>query len=569
MNKIFLPILSISLALSPVCFSISCSKDTPLVYNELTQEVYDEAIKQFVGEDFKQGICAIPHASYHCSDADGIHDYLMDLVKNKMNIQDVYTDYYGNIWYDIPPSEGCEDWKKLAIQGHMDMVWTLREDVHEDITHPIPVQDTINGEPVIHTDGYKSSLGADDGSGLSLMLAITKLRDQFNHGPIRCIFTADEEPGLIGASEIGWKDKEHTGERINPVDHDDGWDYILNVDSENEDELYVSCSGGYSGKYNISECKTSSLAQNWHIYELNITGGKGGHSGVGIKENLVNTIKLAAEVLTEIDDLLLIPYGECTIRLISIDCFENASNVIPKAVKIRFGCEDSDLAKLENFAQMKQKEVKEKHPNEKNIKIHFTENSSNVDLTALNENETEAVLTWINNSYYGLLKSDPLDGRPIASSNVCPVMLDLSKEGTKEDPQFTSTIYSRSEDLTILNMFRSTAESNFDDLVERVGEEADTEILADYEPYVYNEDDKLRELVVNNLKKLNIKPKFSRIHGGIECAWWYKYNHFIQQSTIGPNTFDVHTPKEVLYLNSYKKIISTALDVIEGMRNLK
>lgn len=567
MKKIFLPILSMSLALSPVCFSISCSK--PLVYNELTEDVYNEAIKQFVGEDFQHGICSIPHASYHCSDDNGIHDYLMDLVKNKMGISNVNTDYYGNIWYDIPASQGCENWKKLVIQGHMDMVWTLREGANEEITHPIPVQDTINGEPVIHTKDYQSSLGADDGSGMSLMLAITKLRDNFEHGSIRCIFTADEEPGLVGASEIGWKEKEHTTPRINPVDHSEGWDYLLNVDSENEDELYVSCSGGYSGKYNIARCTPSTLESDWHVYELDITGGKGGHSGLGIKENLVNTIKLGAEILTEIDDLLLIPYGECTIRLISINCFENASNVIPKAVKIRFGCQDDDLSRLENFAQMKQKEVKEKHPNEKNIEIHFTEETSNVDLTALNEAQTQAILTWINNSYYGLLKSDPLDGSPIASSNVCPVMLDLSKDGTEEDPQFTSTIYSRSEDLTILNMFRASAISNFNDLKNKVGEQASTEILADYEPYIYNEDDKLREFVIDNLQKLNIKPKLSRIHGGIECAWWYKYNHFIQQATIGPNTVDVHTPDEVIYLNSYKKIISTAIDVIEGMQHIQ
>ena len=72
-----------------------------------------------------------------------------------------------------------------------------------------------------------TTLGADDGSGIAAMLAVAELRDKFNHGPIRCILTADEEPGMQGASAL-WD------EQKNLVDHNEGYDYLLNIDGEDE-----------------------------------------------------------------------------------------------------------------------------------------------------------------------------------------------------------------------------------------------------------------------------------------------------------------------------------------------
>ncbi|MCF0117869.1 MAG: hypothetical protein HUJ61_07495 [Bacilli bacterium] len=107
------------------------------------------------------------------------------------------------MYFDIPASKDGQDIKPIILQGHIDMVYdNVDKQVDKHNVKIDLVDETINGERVIHSKDYKTSIGADDGISVSLMLVLAKHRDEFKHGLIRCVLTTDEEPGLIGAEQI-------------------------------------------------------------------------------------------------------------------------------------------------------------------------------------------------------------------------------------------------------------------------------------------------------------------------------------------------------------------------------
>lgn len=208
-----------------------------------------------------------------------IREYLLEFAK-KHNI-DAKTDGVGNVAMRVPATPGKENVPTIVMQGHMDMVPNqTKPETHNFDTDPILTE--IDGEWV-HSAGYKTTLGADNGIGMAAALAAL-IDPSFVHGPLEALFTVDEETGLTGAKNLG-KDM-ITGETL------------INLDSEDEAQIFLGCAGGIDtiGKFPYT-CEQA--PEGYQFFTFSIMAFKGGHSGADIHLGRANANKLLARFLFE------------------------------------------------------------------------------------------------------------------------------------------------------------------------------------------------------------------------------------------------------------------------------
>ena len=187
------------------------------------------------------------------------------------------VDETGNVLIRKAATKGMENRKTVILQSHMDMVCDKLVDVTFDFDKDA-IKTYIDGE-WLTAEG--TTLGADDGIGCAIELAILA-SDDIEHGPIECVFTRDEETGLSGAE--GMKAGFMNG------------DYLINLDSEDEGEIFVSCAGGRNttAKFNF---KRQPAAAGSFFIKGSLKGLVGGHSGDDINKKRANAIKILARFL--------------------------------------------------------------------------------------------------------------------------------------------------------------------------------------------------------------------------------------------------------------------------------
>lgn len=214
----------------------------------------------------------IPRPSKH---EEKIRTYLKDFAKEH-NLP-FKEDETGNILICKPATSGMEDVPTVILQSHMDMVCDKLVDVDFNFDTD-PIQTYVDGEWLT---AKGTTLGADDGIGCAMELALLDAND-VKHGPIECLFTVDEETGLTGA--FGLQKGFMTGK------------YLINLDSEDEGEMFVSCAGGIntqaSFKFTREEAPTG-----YFFLEASLKGLTGGHSGDDINKKRANAIKILSRFL--------------------------------------------------------------------------------------------------------------------------------------------------------------------------------------------------------------------------------------------------------------------------------
>jgi dipeptidase D len=217
-------------------------------------------------------ICNIPHPS---KKEEKIGEYVVNFAKT--HGLDVKVDEVGNVIIKKPATPGMENRRGVILQGHLDMVPQKDNDTVHDFEKD-PIRPQIDGEWVKATG---TTLGADNGIGVAAAMAVLQSKDVV-HGPVECLFTSDEETGMTGA--FGLKAGLFQG------------DILMNLDSEDEGELYIGCAGGINGTatFNYSEVPVPS---GMSAFKVVVKGLNGGHSGVDIKLGRANANKLLIRYL--------------------------------------------------------------------------------------------------------------------------------------------------------------------------------------------------------------------------------------------------------------------------------
>jgi dipeptidase D len=190
---------------------------------------------------------------------------------------EVLRDDIGNILIRKDATPGMERVKSVLLQSHIDMVCEKNSDIDHDFFKD-PIKAYIDGEWVKATG---TTLGADDGIGIAAQLAILAATD-IAHGPIECLFTIDEETGLTGA--FGLK----PGFLKSKI--------LINLDSEDEGELFIGCAGGKDTLAEIEYSKDN-VPENFVSFKISVKGLKGGHSGDDIQKGLGNANKILNRLL--------------------------------------------------------------------------------------------------------------------------------------------------------------------------------------------------------------------------------------------------------------------------------
>ncbi|HNS98382.1 MAG TPA: aminoacyl-histidine dipeptidase [Polyangiaceae bacterium] len=186
-------------------------------------------------------------------------------------------DEVGNVCVRVPGTQGHENASVVIIQGHLDMVPEKDSDFEFDFTKD-PIACRVDGDWVV---ADKTTLGADNGIGIAAAMAAADDPDVV-HGPLELLFTIDEETGLTGATNL---DGSILKGKI-----------MLNLDSEEDGVLFVGCAGGCTSEIQFDLPRVS-LPSGYVGMKLEVTGLKGGHSGLNIIDNRANSIKVLCRVL--------------------------------------------------------------------------------------------------------------------------------------------------------------------------------------------------------------------------------------------------------------------------------
>ena len=239
-----------------------------------------------------------------------IRAYLLDFAK-KHNL-DAKTDAVGNVVITKPATPGHENAPTVILQGHMDMVCEANDKSFNFETTPITT--VVDGEWV-RAEG--TTLGADNGIGVAASLAVLTDPDLV-HGPLEALFTMDEETGMTGAFGLG-------EDMING-------DILINLDSEDDAELFVGCAGGVDTVCTF-HYNRSFAPKDFHYFRIAVAKGQGGHSGGDIHLGRANANKILARFLFDLSK-------EHEIAISEIDG-GNLRNAIPRAAHAVVGVHTS------------------------------------------------------------------------------------------------------------------------------------------------------------------------------------------------------------------------------------
>jgi len=219
-------------------------------------------------------LCEIPRSSKH---EQKLVSHILSLAHHKD--LDAFTDQAGNVIIRKPATQGREASAPVVMQSHLDMVPQKTDDSKHDFLND-PIDAYVDGEWVT---ARGTTLGADNGIGVAAILAVM-FSDDIAHGPLEALLTIDEEAGMTGAANL------ETGILQGKL--------LLNLDTEEEGELYVGCAGGIDVNIAVP-VEWCSVESNTVALSISIKGLMGGHSGIDIHRGRGNAVKLATRIVLE------------------------------------------------------------------------------------------------------------------------------------------------------------------------------------------------------------------------------------------------------------------------------
>ena len=490
---------------------------------EETEEVKKEApVFEGVSADkvfhFFREIAAIPHGSHH---TDQISDYLVQFAKER-GLSYVQDDA-NNVIITKKASEGCENAEPIALQGHIDMVLASEPDKEIDmLTEPVTI---IEDGDWMKADG--TTLGADNGIAVAMMLAA--LEDEtLQHPYLECIFTSDEEVGLIGATSI---DLSVLKSRR-----------LLNLDSESEGVFCAGCAGGAEV---VCRMPIKWKSRAGKVLKLKVAGLRGGHSGAEIHIGSANANVLMARMLLGL-------YEEFPFRLISMSGGD-ADNAIPtnSAASILLD-KNADEEKVEalfrGIAEEMELEYKVTDP-DMTWSTGWEETDS---VKAASKKNTAVLIGYLVSLPNGITHMSPVI-REMPQTSLNMGIVRTSKDGLKLE-----------------FMVRSSVNSQTSYLCDRLvcitkGFGGNPEIRSSYPAWEYRNDSPFRDLAVKTYTELTgQEPGVEIIHAGLECGILAGKVEGLDCISAGPDLENVHTVRERMRISSVENVWAFVLELLRA-----
>ena len=435
------------------------------------------------------------------------------------------VDETGNVLIRKPATPGHENRKTVILQSHMDMVCDKLVDVEFDFDKDA-IQTYVD-EEWLRAKG--TTLGADDGIGCAIELAVLD-SDDIEHGPIECVFTRDEETQLTGA--IGMKSGFMNG------------DYLINLDSEDEGQFFVSCAGGRSTIATFSVEREEAPA-GYFFMETAVKGLVGGHSGDDINKKRANAIKLLTRFI----------YAEMQktdVRLVSFNSGK-LHNAIPRDGKVVFAvpAADKEMVKAD-FNIFVAKVEDEFHVTDTAMEFALTSTDAAAVITKAVGDNIIFALQAVDNGVFAMCQDEALDWLVETSSNVAAVK-------------------TTDNEVEVLSSQRSCVMSNLDNMCNTVAAAyrlAGAKVITTdgYPAWKMNPHSKLVDITAETYRKLFGKePKVLGIHAGLECGLFSERYPNLDMVSFGPTLRYVHTPDERLLIPTVQMVWDHLLEILKNI----
>ena len=463
-------------------------------------------------------ICQVPRPS---KKEEKIIEYLLQWAE-KNNIE-AKRDKIGNVLMSKSATKGKENSPSVLLQSHMDMVCEKNNNVDFDFDKD-PIVPRIDGEWVKATG---TTLGADDGIGMASQMAVL-LSTDIAHGPIEALFTVDEETGLTGAFEIQenfFKSK-----------------ILINLDSEDEGELFIGCAGGIDTLATF-DFEKEAVPSNQTAFKIEVTGLNGGHSGDEIDKGLGNANKIMNRFLWN---------GEAFNLKLSLLNGGNLRNAIARESTAIFTIDNDKTTEFKNFFETLSTDIKkELAVTEPNLEINL--NTAEMPQFVIDENTQYNLLNALYACPHGVISmSQEMKGMVETSTNLASVKMDLDKM------QITVTTSQRSDS--------TSAKKDIKDMVASVFilAGANVEHSDGYPGWKPNTQSAILDAAAKSYEKLFAKKPIVRsIHAGLECGLFLEKYPDLDMISFGPTLRAVHSPDERIEIATVEKFWKHLVNLLE------
>jgi len=460
----------------------------------------------------------IPRPSKH---EEKIQDFMVNFGKSLGLVTE--KDAVGNVMIRKPATPGMENRKGIVMQGHLDMVPQKNNDTKHDFEND-PIDAWIDGEWV---KARGTTLGADNGMGVAAAMSVLAAKDLV-HGPVEALFTCDEETGMTGAFGLqgGWLQG----------------DILLNMDSEDEGELYVGCAGGVNATVEF-EYDEMIVPKGFSSYKLVVKGLKGGHSGLDINLGRGNANKLLIRFLKHAT-------REMDVRMAEING-GGMRNAIPREayaiVVVPTEAVPEFLSAVSKYENIYKAELSVSEPN-----LCFTAEEAPKPKSLIDERAQDDLI-------------DSVCACPNGAMRLCDSMPGLVETSTN-----LATVKSENGVISVKCLLRSSVDSAKDDLCEMVESTfslAGGMVTFDgaYPGWKPNMDsDILKQMSKIYEDKFGVVPEIKAIHAGLECGiLGANYPHW-DMISFGPTMRFPHSPDEKVNIPTVQKFWDFLVETLKN-----
>lgn len=468
-----------------------------------------------------EDICQIPHGSTNTKE---ISDYLVQFaIDHQLKyVQDTSNNVI--IWK--PGTAGYENSAPVMLQGHIDMVCEKEADCPIDMEKEGLKLLVNNG--IISADG--TTLGGDDGIAVAYNLALLDSKD-IPHPPLEAVFTVDEEIGMLGAAAM---DMSVLKSRI-----------MLNIDSEDEGYLLVSCAGGTTATCHLPIQRTT---VNGQTVTIKVSGGRGGHSGVEIDKGRANSNMVLSRMLWKFSRQL----SYCLIHIEG----GKKDNAIPNAstakIVLKDAVNEEVIQKFVNdFNGIIHNEFTSTDPD---LKVSYTFDANKQDVQAMDAESTKRILCVLRNVPNGIQR------------------MSFDIEGLVQTSLNLGILVTQEQEVTASFAVRSSVTSEKDELVERLVSLVETlggtvTCTGDYPAWEYQQESPLRDLMIEVFEKqYGRKPVVQALHAGVECGLFAGKLPGLDCVSFGPDMTNIHTFNESLDVASAARTWEYLVEILKRLK---
>ena len=411
-------------------------------------------------------------------------------------------DKVGNVVIFKPATDGMENRKTVVLQSHLDMVHEKNNEVDFDFEKS-GIQMYVDNDWV---RAKGTTLGADNGLGVATIMSVLESND-IAHPKIEALFTIDEETGMTGALKLD--------ENILKGD------ILLNLDTEEDDEIGIGCAGGVD--ITISKSFNMTINPNLLFIKITLNGLSGGHSGMEIHKNLGNSNKLLNKIISDLNENFLIHISEIN--------GGGLRNAIPRESSIILGVTDADFKSIKNQSFKTFDNLKDQFLNtDPLIKLDIIKLDEDFKIIDI-DNQTE-LIKLIRNCPNGVYKmSDNIPGLVETSNNLANISLN--------DGNLNINCLTRSSDESSKEELKNIIKFLF------INKEYIVDFSGDYPGWQPNMSSEILAKLVKVYKDLNsTEPNVAACHAGLECGIIGSHYPKLDMISFGPTIRGAHSPDE-------------------------